>query len=247
MCSCKGKCGCLNLPISIGQTGPQGPQGNPGPTGPQGPAGATGPQGNPGPPGPTGLSIAQVLDVQTPFVWQDIGTSFEVIDFNTIPAGYITKANDKIKLEGLVDWYDSPNKPVFGDFVEFEIGLTNFPPTIGGAGSGTILASFVYYRPEGDEPSAFRYDLDIIVGTGRINAHTIGEITMPFRIDQFKSYISSQEQGMRTTCIFNEVPTPDLANTFYLYIQIKHTPATPPLVPIQMRSVVMTSDFKKAI
>lgn len=254
MCSCKGKCGCLNLPISIGQTGPAGPQGPTGPTGPQGPAGATGPagpigpQGDPGPPGPTGLSVAQVLDVQTPFVWQQIGTSvFEVVDFNTIPAGYITKANDKIKLEGLIDWYDSELKPVFGDAIEFQIGLTNLLPVIGAGSLGTILADFYYLVPEENEPSAFRYDLDIIVGTGRVNAHTIGELTMPFRIEQSKSYISSQEQGMRTTCIFSEVPTPDLANTFYLYIQAIHVPAVPPLVPIQMRSVVMTSDFKKAI
>jgi hypothetical protein len=197
-----------------------------------------------------GLSVAQVLDVQTPNTLQQIGTvAFEIIDFNTIPAGYISKANDKIKLEGLIDWQEAPEGtvPVFGDAVEFQIGLTNFPPTIGTAGSGTILASFYYGVPEEIIASNFRYDLDIIVGTGRINAHTIGEVYLTPRIHQFKSFIAVSEHGVYTTCIFNEVPTPDLANTFYLYIQAMHLPAVPPLVPIQMKSVVMTSDFKKAI
>lgn len=247
MCSCKGKCGCLNLPISIGT---QGPAGAPGPQGPQGPAGTNGTPGPPGPPGPAGLSGAMVLDVQTNST-VTLSNSYKVIDFNTIPTGYITKQNDKIKFEGIITWQNNPTGtgvPIFGDYVEFQIGLSNTLPTIGAGMLGAKLAEFFYLVPEeGVIPFNFRYDLDVFVGTDEINTFTLGEIYLPPRIDQAKSYIAVQEHGVYTTSIFSEVPTPDLTLPFYLYVQILHSPLVPPPLPVPMTSVIMTSDFKKSI
>jgi len=244
MCNCKGKCGCLNLPISIGQTGPQGPQGNPGATGPQGPPGTN---GSPGPPGPPGLDGAMVLDVQKLHT-EPIGGTFEVLEFNTIPAGYISKANDKIKLEGLVEWFNTPaDSFTVGDNIEFEIGLSNVPPTVGAVGVGTVLANFTYTIPEEGNFYVIRYDLDIIAGTTKTNVTTLGEIFLMPRIPQIKTFITVNPGEVYTTCIFNEVATPDLANTFYLYIQAVHNYLVAPIVPLELGSVVMTSDFKKSI
>jgi hypothetical protein len=242
MCNCKGKCGCLNLPISIGQTGPQGPQGNPGAPGPQGPPGANGSPGLPG------LDGAMVLDVQT-LSTQSIGGTYEVLDFNTIPAGYISKANDKIKFEGLIEYQNTPeNSFTAGDVIEFEIGLVGTIPTIGAPIVGVTLAALEYTIPvEESVKVIFRYDLDIIVGTGTNKAITLGELYLMERIPQTKTKTTTRPGDVFTTCIFNEVTTPDLTNTFYLYVQAIHNYPVAPISPLQLTSIVMTSDFKKSI
>lgn len=240
--SCCG--GCSNVTVQAVQ-GPMGPQG---PAGPAGPAGPEGPPGESGARGDDGISGAMVLDVQTNST-VTVTDNYKVIDFNTIPSGYITKKNDKVKFEGLIDWTNTPEgtAPLDGDTLEFFIGISGSLPTVGSGMPGTKLVEFSYIIPEGNNPLTFRYDLDIFVGTGTTSAITLGEIAIGIDIDQFKSYVENNDHEVYTTSVFSETPTPNLTNTFYVYIQVQHDPVAPRVTGLEMTSIIMTSEYKKSI